>query len=111
MDTLDHDLEHPKKRRRREVSRRPLVARLAFDENVKGDSALIPESLWAKLTVSYDGMALDLVRRMIAKNNMLTDFCRRARADLDHLHRPHAVVSPTHRGARFYMDSPSCTAA
>ena len=49
MDHSEHDLDHPKKRRRREVERRPLAARLVFDDHVKGDAALLSESLWAKL--------------------------------------------------------------
>ncbi|OCT48931.1 Peroxisomal biogenesis factor 6 [Cladophialophora carrionii] len=49
MDSSEHDLEHPKKRRRREIERRPLSTRLAFDDTVKGDAAVIPRSLWTRL--------------------------------------------------------------
>ncbi|EXJ88437.1 hypothetical protein A1O1_05367 [Capronia coronata CBS 617.96] len=55
MDSLQHELEHPKKRRRREVQRRPLSARLVFDETVKGSAAFLSESLWAKLACKEEG--------------------------------------------------------
>lgn len=55
MDSLEHGLEHPKKRRRREILRRHLATRLAFDDTIKGDAALIPEDLWSKLTIDRDG--------------------------------------------------------
>ncbi|KAK6379691.1 peroxisomal assembly protein [Exophiala oligosperma] len=47
--SLKHELEHPKKRRRREISRRPLSARLAFDDSVKGNAAFVPQGLWTQL--------------------------------------------------------------
>ena len=56
MDSLEHEFEHPKKRRRREIERRPFTARLAFDDTVKGDAALIPQSIWSKLTNGDNGM-------------------------------------------------------
>lgn len=59
MDSLQHELEHPKKRRRREISQRPLSARLLFDDSVKGDAAIVPESLWTQLVGKKDGMATD----------------------------------------------------
>ncbi|KEF63755.1 uncharacterized protein A1O9_01733 [Exophiala aquamarina CBS 119918] len=49
MGPSDHGLEHPKKRRRREVERRPLAARLVFDDTVKGNAAIVPQSLWSRL--------------------------------------------------------------
>ncbi|KAJ9615571.1 peroxisomal assembly protein [Cladophialophora chaetospira] len=56
MDSFDHELEHPKKRRRRELEPRPLLARLAFDDTIKGDAAIVPQSLWRKLIDrSHDG--------------------------------------------------------
>lgn len=51
MGPSEHDLEHPKKRRRREVERRPLAARLLFDESVKGGAAIVSQSLWAQLAL------------------------------------------------------------
>lgn len=51
MAHLDHDLEHPKKRRRREIAPRPIVSRLLFDDNVKGDAAVVPEALWTRLAL------------------------------------------------------------
>ncbi len=53
---FEHELEHPKKRRRREIERRPLAARLAFDDTVKGDAAIVPQSLWSALTHGRPGM-------------------------------------------------------
>ncbi|KIW83379.1 hypothetical protein Z517_02624 [Fonsecaea pedrosoi CBS 271.37] len=50
MDSLEHEFEHPKKRRRREVERKPLSVRLAFDDTVKTHAALISQGLWSKLT-------------------------------------------------------------
>ncbi len=49
MASLEHELEHPKKRRRREISRMPLSARLAFDDTVQGNAALVPRKLWTSL--------------------------------------------------------------
>ncbi|OAP63708.1 hypothetical protein AYL99_02935 [Fonsecaea erecta] len=49
MDSLEHELEHPKKRRRREIERKPLAARLAFDDTVKTDAAVISQGLWSRL--------------------------------------------------------------
>jgi hypothetical protein len=57
MDSSEHDLEHPKKRRRREIERRPLSTRLAFDDTVKGDAAVVPHSLWTKLVDGHTGMS------------------------------------------------------
>ncbi|EXJ78213.1 hypothetical protein A1O3_09374 [Capronia epimyces CBS 606.96] len=54
MDSFGHELEHPKKRRRREIFQRPLSARLVFDDTVKGDAALVSESLWTKLACKTD---------------------------------------------------------
>ncbi|KIX01660.1 uncharacterized protein Z518_09386 [Rhinocladiella mackenziei CBS 650.93] len=54
MDSFEHELEHPKKRRRREILPRPHLARLVFDDTVKGDAALISESLWTKLARRED---------------------------------------------------------
>ena len=56
MDSFDHELEHPKKRRRREVERRPLVACLAFDDSIKGDAAIVPQGLWSRLVDGHYGM-------------------------------------------------------
>lgn len=56
MDHLDHNLEHPKKRRRREVALRPLTARLLFDESIKGDAAVFAHGLWNKIGLA-DGMS------------------------------------------------------
>jgi hypothetical protein len=56
MDSVDHELEHPKKRRRREIERRPLTAKLLFDDTVKGDAAHFPQSLWPGLTAGRQGM-------------------------------------------------------
>ena len=49
MDTYEHESEHRKKRRRREIAPTPVNARLTFDDNVKGDAALISPSLWQLL--------------------------------------------------------------
>jgi hypothetical protein len=49
MASLEHELEHPKKRRRREILRMPLSARLAFDDTVQGNAAIVPRSLWTSL--------------------------------------------------------------
>ena len=57
MDSFEHELEHPKKRRRREIERRPLTTRLVFDDTVKADAAVIPQALWTKLTDGPDGMS------------------------------------------------------
>lgn len=51
MGPSEHDLEHPKKRRRREVQRIPLTARLLFDENVKGNAAIVSQTLWSQLAL------------------------------------------------------------
>jgi hypothetical protein len=68
MDTLQHDLEHPKKRRRREISQRPLSARLVFDDTVKGEAALVSGSLWPKLAGNEEGMAANLGLRAFAQH-------------------------------------------
>ncbi|KIV95651.1 hypothetical protein PV10_03277 [Exophiala mesophila] len=52
MDQLDHNLEHPKKRRRREIALRPLTARLLFDETIKGDAAVFAHGLWDRIGLS-----------------------------------------------------------
>ena len=49
MDQLDPNLEHPKKRRRREIALRPLTARLLFDETIKGDAAVFAHGLWDRI--------------------------------------------------------------
>ncbi len=49
MDTYEHESEHRKKRRRREIAPTPVNARLTFDDNVKGDAALVSPSLWELL--------------------------------------------------------------
>jgi hypothetical protein len=46
MEDYQHQLEHPKKRRRREVERRPLNVKLVFDDTLKGDAAIVPNELW-----------------------------------------------------------------
>lgn len=56
--SLKHELEHPKKRRRREISRRPLSARLAFDDSVKGNAAFVPQGLWTQLAGADEGKYL-----------------------------------------------------
>jgi peroxin-6 len=56
MTSFEHDLEHPKKRRRREIDPRPVSARLAFDDAVKGHAAVIPQRLWTQLLGSNQGM-------------------------------------------------------
>ncbi|KAK5361749.1 peroxisomal assembly protein [Exophiala xenobiotica] len=50
MASLEHELEHPKKRRRREILRMPVSARLAFDDTVQGNTAIVPRRLWSSLT-------------------------------------------------------------
>ena len=55
MNSLEHDLEHPKKRRRREILRRPHAARLVFDDSIKGNAAIVSESLWTQLSCEADG--------------------------------------------------------
>lgn len=49
MSEFDYDSEHRKKRRRREIPPRPVNARLLFDESIKGDAAVVSESLAAAL--------------------------------------------------------------
>ncbi|ETN44336.1 uncharacterized protein HMPREF1541_10516 [Cyphellophora europaea CBS 101466] len=49
MDSYEHQSEHRKKRRRREVFPRPISARLTFDDSVAGDVALVSASLWQLL--------------------------------------------------------------
>ncbi|KAI1618085.1 adenosinetriphosphatase [Exophiala viscosa] len=49
MASLEHELEHPKKRRRREISRRPVAARLAFDDTTQAHTASVPQTLWSRL--------------------------------------------------------------
>lgn len=49
MGPSEHDLEHPKKRRRREVEQHPVAARLLFDDSVKGNAAIVSQSLWSRL--------------------------------------------------------------
>lgn len=43
------DWEHPKKRRRRIEPRKPLSARLVFDESLSGDAATLSPDLWTEL--------------------------------------------------------------
>lgn len=71
MDNFDHDLEHPKKRRRREVEARPLAARLLFDDTVKGDAALVSQSLWSRLTGDRRGMLKTCILRLLVLNNIM----------------------------------------
>lgn len=52
MGPPNHGLEHPKKRRRREVELRPLAARLLFDDSVKGNAAIVSQSLWSRLGIA-----------------------------------------------------------
>jgi hypothetical protein len=49
MDSYEHQSEHRKKRRRREVLPRPLSARLTFDDSVSGDAAILSPQLWQLL--------------------------------------------------------------
>lgn len=104
MESFDHELEHPKKRRRREISRRPLAARLAFDDSVKGNAALVPESLWAKLADGEEGMPRRPYIRPCVQGRMLTGFCRCPPAHHDHLHSPHSLLSITHRSPGIHLD-------
>ncbi|RMZ84226.1 hypothetical protein DV738_g849, partial [Chaetothyriales sp. CBS 135597] len=53
MDTYDHESEHRKKRRRREIVAQPIRARLTFDETIKGDDAVLSAALWELL--HHDG--------------------------------------------------------
>jgi hypothetical protein len=63
MNGSEHELEHPKKRRRREISRRPLAARLVFDDNLQIPGALVSRGLWERL-VSEDGTPAAHIRRV-----------------------------------------------
>ncbi|KAL2444558.1 Peroxisomal ATPase PEX6 [Exophiala dermatitidis] len=58
MDSSQHELEHPKKRRRREPTLRPLSARLVFDDSIKGTAAFVSESLWVKIAGKEGGASL-----------------------------------------------------
>jgi hypothetical protein len=49
MDDFDNEVEHPKKRRRRYVSQKPLSALLTFDDNLREDVAVLSADLWAEL--------------------------------------------------------------
>lgn len=49
MDSYEHQSEHRKKRRRREVLPRPVSARLTFDDSVAGDAAVVSPALWQLL--------------------------------------------------------------
>jgi hypothetical protein len=49
MEDHQHELDHPKKRRRREVERRPLNVKLVFDDTIKGDAAVVPDDIWARI--------------------------------------------------------------
>lgn len=62
MDSYEYESEHRKKRRRREVSARPIAARLTFDERIISDVAVISRPLWRSLTVntSLSGRELQL---------------------------------------------------
>ncbi|KAL2444534.1 Peroxisomal ATPase PEX6 [Exophiala dermatitidis] len=59
MDSSQHELEHPKKRRRREPALRSLSARLVFDDSIKGTAALVSESLWVKVAGKEGGASLN----------------------------------------------------
>lgn len=50
MDSYEHQSEHRKKRRRREVLPRPVSARLTFDDSVSTNAALVSASLWLQLS-------------------------------------------------------------
>ncbi|RMD42144.1 hypothetical protein DV735_g2998, partial [Chaetothyriales sp. CBS 134920] len=49
MEAYDHESEHRKKRRRREIAAQPIRARLTFDESIKGDDAVLSAALWELL--------------------------------------------------------------
>ena len=49
MDGFQDDLEHPKKRRRREY-RAPVSARLIPDEELRGTACVVSEDLWIDLS-------------------------------------------------------------
>lgn len=49
MDDFDNEVEHPKKRRRRHASQKPLSALLTFDDNLREDVAVLSADLWAEL--------------------------------------------------------------
>jgi hypothetical protein len=51
MDSYEHQSEHRKKRRRREVIPRPVSARLTFDDTLTGDAARVSPSLWQSLAL------------------------------------------------------------
>lgn len=48
MDGFENDLEHPKKRRRRE-HKAPASARLVGDETLRGITSVVSDDLWTEL--------------------------------------------------------------
>jgi transcription elongation factor Elf1 len=58
MDTYEHESEHRKKRRRREIAPKPTSARLTFDDTLKNDIAIVSPTLWpilveGKLVIAF----------------------------------------------------------
>ena len=49
MEDFDFEAEHPKKRRRRVISRQPVAARLIFDDHVAPDVAALSPELWTEI--------------------------------------------------------------
>jgi hypothetical protein len=49
MDSYEHQSEHRKKRRRREILPRPSSARLTFDDSITSDAAILSPQLWQLL--------------------------------------------------------------
>ena len=43
------DTEHPKKRRRREIARRPVTARLLFDDHIADETAFVSADIWQEV--------------------------------------------------------------
>ena len=49
MEDFDFEAEHPKKRRRRVISRQPVAARLIFDDHISPDVAALSPELWTEI--------------------------------------------------------------
>jgi len=109
MGSSDHGLEHPKKRRRREVEVRPLAARLVFDESVKGNAAILSQGLWSRLSIAEGNyVSFRSISRSMLTPDSFYRYCLTGGPDFPS-HYP--LVAPTRRYIRVHMDPPHCAAA
>jgi hypothetical protein len=108
MGPSEHDLEHPKKRRRREVERHPLAARLLFDDTVKGNAAIVSQSLWSRL-VPADGIRVpNSLSCLMLTLNSIYRCCFTGSPGIPG-HYP--LVASARRDTRVHMDTPHSAAA